>query len=192
MARYSHWAIAALLVLATGAKGDVYRCPNCGSCQHRSVCKPKCEMREKVTYEYQLECEPICLPGPSAKCGTKCVPDDRSCRGFHWEVIWKPRCGCVREQRTLVKKPVRKKEPHYSCEYLCVCCNCGYEQGAHDEPAEKAPANPPQPPATEPTPQEEGPLPDEKIVDSKRRTVGYSMKASYLAPIDPKHSTTVP
>jgi hypothetical protein len=139
------------------ARGDDFRCPRCGACRYRSICCPVTEMREKTTYEYKLICEPVCLAGPSEKCGEKCVPDDR-CRGFHWETIWKPRCGCVREQRTLAKVPVKKKEPFYTCVYRRVCCSCGFKEGDEVSPPEKQP---------EETPQEPTPEAGEKLASSR-------------------------
>jgi hypothetical protein len=165
--------LVALIFVPMGAAtawGDDFRCPRCGSCQHKSICCPVTEMREKVTYEYKLICEPVCLPGPSQKCGEKCVPDDR-CRGFHWELIWKPRCGCVREQRTLAKVPVKTKEPFYTCVYRCVCCACGYKEGDEVTPPVKQP---------EQTPQELEPQLDEKVASSKataRRTITTTLAA---------------
>ncbi|HEY4312319.1 MAG TPA: hypothetical protein VGN12_22920 [Pirellulales bacterium] len=128
-------------------------------------------MREKTTYEYKLICEPVCLPGPSVKCGEKCVPDNR-CRGFHWETVWKPRCGCVREQRTLAKVPVKTKEPYYTCVYRRVCCACGYKEGDEITPPEKQP---------EETPPEPGPLPSEKLASS--RAAQRDISAISLVPI---------
>jgi hypothetical protein len=165
MTRPLLFSLVGLLLLARSGLADEYRCPRCGSCRQKSVCCAKTEMRDKVTFEYQLHCEPVCMAAPSQKCGTKCVPDDKSLCGHHWETIWKPRCnGCVREQRTLMKVAVTKKEPVYSCEYRCICCNCGYKDGD-----ELKPLNPPAeqtPPAEQPpTPEPAGA--DEKIVSAK-------------------------
>lgn len=174
------WPLAAIISVtvmlpASGRAGE-FRCPQCGSCRHSSVCRSVCEMREKVTYEYQLSCEPVCLPGPSEKCGKKCVPDNQCCRGYHYEVEWKPRCGCVREQRSLLKVPVTKKEPHYHCEYHRVCCACGFEEGKTPTPS------PPQQTTPPPPPQQQEPLnepePSEKIV--------RYLPVAYQAPIDPR------
>ncbi len=182
MTRPSLLSLVVLLLATRAGAADDYRCPRCGSCRHKSVCCPKTGEREKVTFEYQLHCEPVCLPGPSQKCGTKCVPDDKSLCGHHWETIWQPRCGCVREQRTLMKVAVRKKEPVYTCEYHCVCCDCGYKEGDELQPL-KQPAE--QAPPAEPPPSPEPAGADEKIVSTNpapRLFVALKRTLTYIPP----------
>lgn len=88
-------------------------------------CRLVCTMKSELTYEYAEECKPYCNLGPSDKCGKKRVCDD-SFFGFHWETIWKPSCECkVRTKNTLVKIPVVKQVPVYSCVVEQVCGDCG-------------------------------------------------------------------
>lgn len=124
-----HRFLALLVIVSTPYTAGVDAAgPCCHSCGHgnaKYVCRLVCTMRDQLTYEYEMDCEPYCMLGRSDSCGKKRVCDD-SLLGFHWETIWKPNCECkVRTKRTLVKVPVVKQVPAYSCVVERICCGCG-------------------------------------------------------------------
>lgn len=104
----------------------------CGQCgcglRPKKICRLKCEMKPVTTFDYSCKCEDFCVPGPSKCCGTRKVPDCNAWCGFRKEDIWQPRCGCVRKRTVLVKVPVTKQVPTYTCEVVCICGGCGCAQ----------------------------------------------------------------
>ena len=113
-----------------GDHGCCQCCPNCGCQQVRKVCRLVCEMRDQVTFEYDMDCNDFCPMGKSDKCGTRCVPDCSKWCGYRKEIIWQPHCSChPRTIRTLVKIPVIKQVPVYHCEVDRICCGCGCNCG---------------------------------------------------------------
>ncbi|HWA98328.1 MAG TPA: hypothetical protein VG713_07540 [Pirellulales bacterium] len=73
-----------------------------------------------------MQCDTVCVLGPSKCCGIKRVPDCMAWLGFRSDHIQKP-CGCAfsRTVRYPVKIPVDKKVPKYTCVAETVCCGCG-------------------------------------------------------------------
>lgn len=117
-----HWFLL-LAVLALGTAQSVAGSP-CGCGQAKYVCRLVCTIKSELTYEYDMDCDPYCLLGRSDSCGKKQVCDN-GCFGFHWETIWKPKCECkVRTKHTLVKVPVVKQVPSYTCVVERVCGGC--------------------------------------------------------------------
>jgi hypothetical protein len=99
--------------------------PCCGCGETKYVCRLVCDVKEELKYEFDMACDPYCLLGRSDCCGKKKVCDCDSLFGFHWEKIWKPNCECkVRMKHTLVKVPVIKQVPVYTCVVERVCCGC--------------------------------------------------------------------
>lgn len=96
----------------------------CGQCV-KKVCRLKCEPKKETKWVYSVVCEDFCLPGPSTKCGYRCVPDCTECDGHRKEIVWKPSCGKILTKKKLVKRPVTIEKPHYHCEVVCICKGCG-------------------------------------------------------------------
>ena len=126
-------AIMSVIALATlvsevraGVPGGCC-CNQCG-CGVKKVCRLKCEMKPVTTYRYECKCEDYCLPGPSKCSGWKWVCDCQSLLGKHKEHIWKPSCGRVCNRKLLVKVPVTKQVPTYTCEVVNLCARCGCAQ----------------------------------------------------------------
>ena len=102
------------------------RCADCGCSSYRNVCRLECTMKEDIDYEYDVDHDPYCLPGVSEIKGKKWVPDCKSLLGCRKVLIWQPKCLCkVHTRKTLVKIPVVKKVPVYTCVVDRVCCKCG-------------------------------------------------------------------
>lgn len=117
--------LAAVIALGTALTDAAGPCGcNCSnSC--KTYCRLVCTMKSELTFDYSMDCDQYCHLGPSDKCGKKKVCDN-GILGFHWETIWKPNCSCVvREKRTLVKVPVVKQVPVYTCVVERVCDHCG-------------------------------------------------------------------
>lgn len=122
-------SVLTLTALVSQAQaGGCGNCPQCGGgCQ--KVCRVKCEMRTVTTFKYCCKCEDFCLPGPSKCCGKKWVPDCASLFGGHYEQVWGPPCcGRVRHRKVLLKIPVTKQVPAYTCEVVNLCGKCGMAQ----------------------------------------------------------------
>jgi hypothetical protein len=103
---------------------DQCACP--GHC--RKVCRVICEMVETTRVTYDCKCEDICIPGPSKRCGTECVPDGRG--GHIRKHKFIPSCGTVKSVKKLVKKEEVVKTPKYKwvVEYLCPSCTSSETQ----------------------------------------------------------------
>ncbi|HEY5311157.1 MAG TPA: hypothetical protein VIK18_01515 [Pirellulales bacterium] len=99
-------------------------CDQCG-CGVKKVCRLKCDMKTVTKYEYRGKCEDFCLPGPSKCCGWKWVCDCQSLCGRHKEHLWQPSCGKMCTRKLLVKIPVSKQVPSYTCEVVSICGRCG-------------------------------------------------------------------
>ena len=106
-------------------------CSSCGCARYCKRCRLTCEMKTKVTFEHEMDCEDICILAPSKCCGTRRVCDCMAFLGFYREHVQKP-CGCnySRNVRYPIKVPVEKKVPVYKCVMETVCCGCGNCCGA--------------------------------------------------------------
>jgi hypothetical protein len=122
-------ALGAMLiqVQSNRIQANNYCCSSCGCCQQpRKVCRLKCEMKPVTTFEYGCECEDVCMPGPSKRCGSCWVPDCSAWCGCRKEIKWQPTCSChIRKRVYLTKVPVTKDVPVYTCVVECVCTGCG-------------------------------------------------------------------
>lgn len=117
----------AILVLAAAADEPAQpRCASCGCSNFRNACRLVCEMKERINYEYDVDCDNYCLPGVSEIRGKHWVPDCKSWLGRRKVLHWQPHCLCkVHTRKTLVKIPVVTKVPSYNCVVDRVCCQCG-------------------------------------------------------------------
>jgi hypothetical protein len=121
------FAAAALLGQVTPAQAG-HHCRQCG----QSCCKV-CRLERKVTkvttFKYCLQCEDICLHGPSKCVGTKTVCDCQGCA--HCEKVMQPTCGKVKTIAKLVKIPVVEEKCGWHCVVVNRCCggcnNCTAE-----------------------------------------------------------------
>lgn len=130
-------SLVALLGMLAQAQAD-QNCTNCNqsACcaqcgcglRPKKVCRAKCEMKPQTTFEYDCKCEDFCVPGHSKCCGVRKVPDCNAWCGYRKEHIWQPSCGCVRTRKVLVKVPVTRQVPVYTCEVVCICHGCGCTQ----------------------------------------------------------------
>ncbi|HEX3657716.1 MAG TPA: hypothetical protein VHV55_18145 [Pirellulales bacterium] len=128
--------VALAVMISQAPAGNHHnRCNQCG-CGVKKVCRLKCEMKDVTTYRYESKCEDFCLPGPSKCCGSKWVCDCESLCGRHKEHMWQPRCGHMCHRKVLVKIPVTKKVPAYTCEVVCLCGSCGCAQVDEEATAE--------------------------------------------------------
>jgi hypothetical protein len=119
--------VCLLLAMGAASRAELigHHCPACGCHQLCKRCKLETGTKKETKTEYCCECEDICIPGHSKKCGVKVECD---CDGKHRTVIWQPRCGHIRTIKKLVKKEVTKQVPAYKCvvEYYCPQCGaCG-------------------------------------------------------------------
>ena len=119
----------AVIAVANTALADSPGCNQCGCGQCvKKVCRIICEPKKETKWVYCCVCEDFCLPGPSKKCGERCVPDCTDCDGVRKEIIWKPSCGPIRTKKKLVKMPVTIEKPGYKCIVVCICNGCGCRQ----------------------------------------------------------------
>jgi len=115
--------------------GGVDRCGRCGCngpCEKH--CRVVCEMKEVKKTVWSVKCEEFCAPLPRCGCKDCCDCEngdcgcDAKCDPCAVENAKKyvtPKCGKVREKKTLVKKEVVCKVPSYKCVVVYCCPQCG-------------------------------------------------------------------
>jgi hypothetical protein len=120
------------LAAVPAAKAGGCGCERCDVCGCSSQCEKTCKLIvgtktvPKVTY--CVECEDICIPGPSQRCGAHCECDVNPCTGcaeHHKSFDWIPNpCGCIRTKAKLVKIETPKQVKTYKWVVVHVCGNC--------------------------------------------------------------------
>lgn len=144
--------VLALALAATASAGEASQryCGHCGCQRHcKKVCRLICGTKKETKTEYECQCEDICIPGRSVKCGEKCECNRLGIKCCH--AVLKPVCGKVRTKRVLVKKQVEKEVPDYKWVVEKVCCHCGQKLddnaaggGAEGKSADAPPGQEPQ------------------------------------------------
>ncbi len=154
--------------------GGPNRCGRCGRhCGCEKQCKIVCEMKEVKKTVWVVKCEEFCTTLPKCplacdgKCGGceackaaeaccaeptcrdgrcgKCDP----CAAEKNKCFIPPKCGKVRDKKTLEKKEVVCKVPTYKCIVVYACSNCGSTPCGGESNPDPVPA--PAAPAPEPT-----------------------------------------
>lgn len=148
------------------------RCGRHGCCEKH--CKVVCEMKEVKKTVWVVKCEDFCTSMPNCGkhgcggCGQceacnaagNCT-DEPSCRDGSCgkcdpcaaeknKCFIPPKCGKVREKKTLEKKEVVCKVPSYKCVVVYTCTNCGAKEcgGQNAAPDATPPTPAPAPPKT--------------------------------------------
>ena len=130
--------------------GSADHCGRCGSCcPCEKYCRVVCATKEVKKTVWVVKCEDFCAPLPncghkgcgncaacnagaacgaepacSDGCGTKCDP----CASEENKCLVPPKCGKVREKKTLEKKEIVCKVPSYKCVVVYACSNCGGQE----------------------------------------------------------------
>lgn len=160
-------------VQTCGSADHCGRCGHGGPCQ--KCCKVVCEMKEVKKTVWVVKCSEFCAPLPNCglckdgcgcgnceacaagcrtaepacndgKCG-KCDP----CAAEKNKRVVPPKCGKVREKKTLEKKEVVCKVPSYKC-VVTYCCSKCEGQPSDNKTAPLPPETKPQTPPPAPTP----------------------------------------
>jgi hypothetical protein len=146
--------------------GSPALCGRCGNhCCCEKYCKIVCEMKEVKKTVWVVKCSEFCTmmpncghddccgcescqagkscaePSCGCECGKKCDP----CAAENNKCYVPPKCGKIREKKTLEKKEVVCKVPSYKCVVVYCCPQCGGEEKA--SPSAPPPANPAPSPA---------------------------------------------
>lgn len=100
-------------------------CHQCGCGKLKKVCRLVPEVKKETITKWELVCEDVCLPGRSCKIGEKCVPDCDAHKGYRFEDILKPNCGCIVTKKKLKQVIETKEKPGFKCVVETVCCQCG-------------------------------------------------------------------
>jgi hypothetical protein len=100
-------------------------CHQCGCSQLKKVCRLVPEVKKQTVTRWELVCEEVCLPGRSCKIGEKCVPDCDAHKGFRFEDILKPTCGCIVTKKKLKQVTETVEKPGFKCVVETVCSQCG-------------------------------------------------------------------
>jgi hypothetical protein len=142
--------------------GNTAQCGRCGSCCGcEKYCRVVCEMKEVKKTIWVVKCSEFCAPLPTlchdeccdcdacragssscsdqscgGECGKKCDP----CAAENARTYVPPRCGKVREKKTLEKKEVVCKVPSYKCVVVYCCPQCS--GGEKATPSTPPPAKP--------------------------------------------------
>ena len=109
-------------------------CPNCGSCDLKSVCRVVPSIKKETKTVYGCAEEEICLPGRSCHCGKEDVPDCESRKGYSTITRWFPTCGRIICKKTLTKRTVTEEKEICTCKVMKSCCHCGYEFDPKSKP----------------------------------------------------------
>lgn len=147
-------------------------CAHCGChCGCEKHWKIVCEMKEVKKTVWSVKCEEFCplMPNCGHCCGSDCCNSDSVCsteagcsgncngkkcdpcaaeKDKHYVT---PKCGKVREKKTLEKKEVVCKVPSYKCVVEYACANCGAKQCDGEKAPAAAPTEAPAPPAPTPS-----------------------------------------
>jgi len=101
-------------------------CHHCGCGQLKKVCKMVPGVKKETKTKWVVECEDVCLPGPSCKVGERCVPDCEAHGGTRKENIWEPNCGMIVTKKKLKAISETVEKPIMKCvvETICVQCGC--------------------------------------------------------------------
>jgi hypothetical protein len=100
-------------------------CHQCGCGKLKKVCRLVPDIKKETVITWELVCEDVCLPGRSCKVGEKCVPDCDAHKGFRFEDILKPTCGCIVTKKKLKQVTKTEEKPGFKCVVETVCCECG-------------------------------------------------------------------
>lgn len=165
-------------VQTCGSPDQCGRCGHGGACE--KYCRVVCEMKEVKKTVWVVKCEDFCAPLPNCHHGQGCgcgacnaeqtyttdVGCDDGCGGKKCDpcaveknkCLVPPKCGKVREKKTLEKKEIVCKVPSYKCVVVYACSSCGVQECG----SETAPAAPASPAAPAPMPSkttQDAPLP---------------------------------
>jgi hypothetical protein len=141
-------------------------CGRHGNCE--KYCKIVCEMKEVKKTVWTVKCQDFCAPLPrccnhgccgnceacgacnaadEATCSNDCNGKCDVCASERNKKIVPPKCGKVREKKTLEKKEVTCKVPSYKCVVVYACSHCCGQQQPAEKPAAPTPAGPAPTPA---------------------------------------------
>jgi hypothetical protein len=142
--------------------GSAAQCGRCGThCGCEKYCRVVCEMKEVKKTVWVVKCSEFCTLMPNCghdgccdcescrarassgsdrscggECGKKCDP----CAAENNKTFVPPKCGKVREKKTLEKKEIVCKVPSYKCVVVYCCPQCG--EGEKATPSTPPPAKP--------------------------------------------------
>lgn len=124
-------ALATLAVTTPVRAGGccAHRCDFCGcQCECESVCRLIVGTKTVPKITYCVECNEICLPGPSKCCGHHVECDVNACTGCpekHLKHDWIPNpCGKIRTKKSLVKIETPQEVKTYKWVVQHVCPHC--------------------------------------------------------------------
>lgn len=135
-----------------GAADCCAQCGCAGPCE--KYCRVVCEMKEVKKTVWSVKCEEFCAPLPrcglcdcdgGANCDCGCSEKCDPCAAENARKYVTPKCGKVREKKTLVKKEVVCKVPSYKCVVVYRCSQCGAAEGGAAKPTSEAAPTPPAP-----------------------------------------------
>lgn len=126
-------SLAAAAPVRAGGCCRVHRCDFCGcECECESVCRLIIGTKTVPEITYSVECEEICLPGPSKCCGKECVEEIDPCTGcvqHSHKAVWEPNPrGKPYVKKRLVKIETPQQVPAYKwvTQHVCPrCAQCG-------------------------------------------------------------------
>jgi hypothetical protein len=152
--------------------GSPDQCGRCGcGCKCEKRCQLVCTTKEVKKTVWVVHCTDFCAPVPSlcrkgecaseACCNDKCCAAEPTCcsdsDGKKCDPCAReeskchlpPKCGKVREKKTLEKKEVVCKVPSYKCVVVYCCPHCGELENCNGEsaPAPASKSSPPPAPA---------------------------------------------
>jgi hypothetical protein len=173
--------VACTEVQTCGSENCCGRCGYAGACE--KYCRVVCEMKDVKKTVWVVKCSEFCMTMPN--CGRGCGCGDHDCQECKGAEVCKtesacpdggckkcdpcaseknknfipPKCGKIREKKTLEKKEVVCKAPSYKCVVVYCCPKCGTQESsspkaAPSSPTPVKPAIPPAPPSPTKTTQD--------------------------------------
>jgi hypothetical protein len=133
--------------------GSADCCGRCGcNCPCEKYCRVVCEMKDVKKHVWVVKCEEFCPPLPNrrgacceggdcgqcnackagADCSEGCQCGRDVCAAERDKNYYPPKCGKMRERKTLEKKEVICKVPSYKCVVVYCCENCLAKEKAKD------------------------------------------------------------
>ena len=128
-----HFSLAILLGLIvatqTPAGSMFHACTGCGCRELKRVCKVVPDIKKVTETRYVVECEEVCLPGPT-QCEERLVTDPACIDLPRFETVRIPTCDRIVVKKKLKKISTTVDKAGWKCVVETVCSQCGCQCGS--------------------------------------------------------------
>lgn len=118
------------MALASQCRGGVgmHSCASCGCSDLKRTCKVVPDKKKVTETKYVVECEEVCLPGPT-QCEERLVTDPNCVDGQRYEKVMVPTCDRIVTKKKIKKITTTVEKPGWKCVVETVCTQCGNQCG---------------------------------------------------------------